>query len=82
MTESAPQHSTAEWQALDRDHYLHPFSDLTQLHAEGSRIITRAEGVYLWDSDGTRMLDGFAGLWCVNMGYGRKELVDVAAQQM
>jgi putrescine aminotransferase len=82
MTESAPQLSTAEWQALDRDHYLHPFSDLTQLHAEGSRIITRAEGVYLWDSDGTRMLDGFAGLWCVNMGYGRKELVDVAAQQM
>lgn len=82
MTESAPQHSTAEWQALDRAHYLHPFSDLTQLHAQGSRIITRAEGVYLWDSDGTRMLDGFAGLWCVNMGYGRKELAEVAAQQM
>lgn len=82
MTESASQHSTAEWQALDRAHYLHPFSDLTQLYAQGSRIITRAEGVYLWDSDGTRMLDGFAGLWCVNMGYGRKELAEVAAQQM
>lgn len=76
------QHSTSEWQAMDRDHYLHPFTNLTSLHAGASRIITRAEGVYLWDNDGTRWLDGFAGLWCVNMGYGRTELVQAAAQQM
>ncbi len=76
------QHTTAEWQALDRDHYLHPFTDLTKLHGNSSRIITRAEGVYLWDSDGNRVLDGFAGLWCVNMGYGRTELAEVAARQM
>ena len=73
---------TREWQDVDRRHYLHPFTDYKQLEAVGSRIITRAEGVYLWDSDGNRILDGMAGLWCVNVGYGRKELADVAQRQM
>lgn len=76
------RHSTAQWQALDRNHFLHPFTDLTRLHAGASRIITRGEGVYLWDSDDNRLLDGFAGLWCVNMGYGRAELAAAAAAQM
>ncbi|WP_372836659.1 aspartate aminotransferase family protein, partial [Puniceibacterium confluentis] len=49
---------------------------------KGARIITRAEGVWLNDSDGNRILDAMAGLWCVNVGYGRKELVDAAARQM
>lgn len=82
MNAPSSQHSTEQWQALDHDHYLHPFTDLTKLHEGSSRIITRAEGVYLWDSDGNRMLDGFAGLWCVNLGYGRRELAEVAARQM
>ncbi len=79
---SSRQHSTAQWQALDRNHFLHPFTDLTRLNAGASRIITRAEGVYLWDSDDNRLLDGFAGLWCVNMGYGRTELAAAATKQM
>jgi len=62
--------------ALDRAHHLHPFTDYADLGRKGSRIITRAEGVYLYDSDGNRLLDGMAGLWCVNVGYGREELVD------
>ncbi len=74
--------STADWRRLDTAHSLHPFSDHKALAAEGSRIITRAEGVWLWDSDGTRILDGMAGLWCVNVGYGRAELVRAAARQM
>ena len=49
---------------------------------KGSRIIVRAEGIYLWDSDGNRILDGMAGLWCVNIGYGRNELAQVAMEQM
>ena len=73
---------TREWQDVDRRHYLHPFTDYKQLEAVGSRIITHAEGVYLWDSDGNRILDGMAGLWCVNIGYGRKELAEVAQRQM
>lgn len=81
---SANEHSldTAQWQQLDRQHHLHPFTDHKSLHSHGTRVITRAEGVYLWDSEGNRILDGMAGLWCVNIGYGRRELVDAACQQM
>ena len=76
------QHSTQEWQALDRRHFLHPFSNHKSLYKQGSRIITKAEGVYLWDSDGQQILDGMAGLWCMNLGYGRQELADAAYQQL
>jgi putrescine aminotransferase len=74
--------STAELQALDTAHYLHPFTDYKALGRKGSRVITRADGVYLWDSDGRRILDGMAGLWCVNVGYGRRELAEAAYRQM
>lgn len=74
--------STAAWQELDRQHYLHPFTDFKSLHAKGTRIIVKAEGVYLYDSDGNRILDGMAGLWCVNVGYGRRELAEAAYRQM
>ena len=74
--------SSDEWQNLDRDHYLHPFTDHKDLGAKGSRIITRADGCYIYDSDGNQILDGMAGLWCVNAGYGRKELVNAATAQL
>ena len=74
--------STVAWRELDDRHHLHPFSDPCELGARGSTIITRGEGCYVWDSDGNRILDGMAGLWCVNVGYGRDELVEVAAAQM
>jgi putrescine aminotransferase len=73
---------TEKWKELDSRHHLHPFTDYKNLHQKGSRIIVRAEGVYLWDSDGNRILDGMAGLWCVNIGYGRKELAQVAMEQL
>jgi putrescine aminotransferase len=73
---------TREWQALDARHYLHPFTDFRALAQEGARVITRAEGVYLHDSEGRQILDAMSGLWCVNVGYGRTELAEVAARQM
>lgn len=73
---------TAYWRALSQAHHLPPFSDRAQLHEQGPRIITRAEGVHLWDSEGNRILDGMAGLWCVALGYGREELVEAATRQM
>jgi putrescine aminotransferase len=73
---------TAHWQALDRAHYLHPFTDFKALAAKGARIIVKAEGVYLYDSEGQRILDGMAGLWCVNLGYGRRELAEAAYRQL
>ncbi|MDD1975889.1 aspartate aminotransferase family protein [Pseudomonas tussilaginis] len=80
MSVNNPQ--TREWQDLSRDHHLAPFSDYKQLKEKGPRIITKAEGVHLWDSEGNKILDGMAGLWCVAVGYGREELVEVAAKQM
>lgn len=74
--------TTAHWQDLSRRHLLAPFTDYRQLNEKGARIITRAEGVHLWDSEGQRILDGMAGLWCVNVGYGREELVEAASRQM
>ncbi|HTO84831.1 MAG TPA: aminotransferase class III-fold pyridoxal phosphate-dependent enzyme, partial [Methylomirabilota bacterium] len=81
-TATLARNSTAHWQALDREHHLHPFTDHKQLAEVGSRIIVRADGAHLWDSEGRRLLDAFAGLWCVNVGYGRKELADAAHRQM
>ena len=74
--------TTAQYRELDSAHFLHPFTDHRRMHKTGARIIERAEGIYLWDSDGNKLLDGMAGLWCVNVGYGRKELAEVARQQM
>ncbi len=73
---------TLHWQALSRDHHLPPFTDYKALNAKGTRIITKASGVYLWDSEGHKILDAMAGLWCVNLGYGREELVEAATRQM
>ena len=73
---------TAELQRLDAAHHFHPFTDKAGLAAKGARVITRGEGVWLTDSEGNRIIDGMAGLWCVNIGYGRKELAQVAARQM
>jgi len=78
----ATTHTTAEWQALDAAHYLHPFTDHKSLAARGTRVITHAEGVYLHDSEGHRILDGMSGLWCVALGYGRRELAEAAYRQM
>ncbi len=73
---------TAELQALDAAHHIHPFTHASGLKDKGARIITRAEGCWLQDSEGNRILDAMAGLWCVNVGYGREELAEVAARQM
>jgi putrescine aminotransferase len=73
---------TREWQAMSREHHLAPFSDYKQLAESGPRIITKADGVYLWDSEGNKILDAMAGLWCVAVGYGREELAEAAAKQM
>ncbi len=72
----------ATLQELDAAHHFHPFTDHKDLHARGVRVITSAEGVFLYDDKGNKILDGMAGLWCVAAGYGRQELVEAAATQM
>ncbi len=78
-----PARETTEWRRLDAAHHIHPFTDPRSMaDAGGTRVITRGEGVYLWDSDGNRLLDGLAGLWCVSLGYGRPELAAAAERQL
>jgi putrescine aminotransferase len=73
---------TRHWQALDAAHHVHPFSDTAALNKEGVRVITHGDGVYLWDSDGNRIIDGMAGLWCVQLGYGNRELADAGYEAL
>ncbi len=82
MTQVSNHMPTEELQALDAAHHMHPFTHADELAEKGARVITRAKGVMLYDSEGAEILDGMAGLWCVNLGYGRDELADVAARQM
>ncbi|MCV2873548.1 aspartate aminotransferase family protein [Defluviimonas sp. WL0050] len=82
MTQITNHLPTKELQALDAAHHMHPFTEDAALAKKGARIITRGKGVYLTDSEGHEILDGMAGLWCVNLGYGRKDLAEVAARQM
>jgi putrescine aminotransferase len=82
LVRRAEQQDTKAIQALDSAHFIHPFTDHGDLATRGSRVITRADNIYIWDSEGNKILDAMSGLWCVNAGYGRKELADAAYQQM
>ncbi len=73
---------TRHWQALDAAHHVHPFSDTAALNKEGVRVITRGQGVYLWDSEGEKIIDGMAGLWCVQVGYGNAELAEAGYEAL
>jgi putrescine aminotransferase len=74
--------TTKQWQEADSAHFLHPFTDHRSLAGKGARIVDRAEGVYIWDTEGHKILDGMSGLWCVNVGYGQQALIDAATRQM
>ena len=82
LKDTPPTRTTQEWQAADAAHYLHPFTDFKSLAAKGSRVIVSADNIYLRDSEGNHILDAMSGLWCVNVGYGRIELIEAATKQM
>jgi putrescine aminotransferase len=77
-----PQFDTAALQQLDSAHFLHPFTDHNALKATGARVMVRGDGIWLWDSDGNRILDAMSGLWCVNIGYGRTSMADAVYRQI
>lgn len=74
--------TTAEIQAADAAHHWHPFTDSADLAATGTRVIAGGQGVWLTTNDGDRLIDGMAGLWCVNVGHGREEIIEAVARQM
>ena len=81
-TPTPTKEQTAIWQQLDRNHHLHPFANHAELAAKGVRVITKAEGAYIYDSTGTKLLDGMAGLYSVAIGYGRRELAEAGYYQL
>jgi putrescine aminotransferase len=74
--------SSSSLQQIDQRYHLHPFTNHEDMHAHGTQIIVSAEGVYVQDARGRKLLDGLAGLWCVNVGYGRTEIIDAVSAQM
>ena len=74
--------TTKQWQDIDTAHHLHPFTDYKSLAKEGTNVIVKADGAHLTNTDDKQFLDAMSGLWCVNVGYGRKNLADVAYKQM
>ncbi len=72
--------SEALWQA-DHDHFVHPWTHFNSFRKDGSLVLAKGEGAYVTDIKGNRYLDGIGGMWCVNVGYGRKELGRAMAEQ-
>ena len=73
---------TRRWQDLDARHHLHPFTVHHELAGRRARVISRAEGCYVWDSEGNQIFDGMAGLWCTQVGHGRERLARIAYDQI
>ncbi|MCZ8181370.1 MAG: aminotransferase class III-fold pyridoxal phosphate-dependent enzyme [Beijerinckiaceae bacterium] len=67
---------------LDREHYVHPVSAYRVHEAKGATVLQSAKGMFVRDAEGRDLLDAFAGLWCVNIGYGHESVVEAAAEQM
>jgi putrescine aminotransferase len=76
-------YATEDLREMDRNHMIHPMSDLAALKDEGvDTIMAEGDGVYVYDSEGNQFIDGIGGLWCVNIGYGREEMVQAIADQV
>ena len=75
-----PDHETLA--ALDRAHLVHPVAHWRQHEELGPLVLASGRGAWLADDRGHELLDGFAGLWCVNVGYGQESVVQAAAEQM
>ena len=74
--------SPLDLQEQDRNFQLHPFTNHADLHAAGTHIVLEGHGCYFVDEAGRRILDGLAGLWCVNLGYSSKAVVRAVTQQL
>ncbi|MFK7974865.1 MAG: aminotransferase [Halioglobus sp.] len=74
--------TTNELRQWDKAHHLHPFTDYRQYSETGGRIISRAEHIYVYDTDGNKTLDGMSGLWCCNLGYSQPRIVEAVHEQL
>jgi adenosylmethionine-8-amino-7-oxononanoate aminotransferase len=75
------RHDTEALWELDRDHIIHPWIELGSAKTRRPLVVAESEGVYVYDSDGQKMIDGMGGMWCVNIGYAREEMAQAIADQ-
>jgi len=73
---------TKSLREIDRSHHLHPFTDLSAYSKTGGKIISKAEHIYIYDSEGTKLLDGMSGLWCCNLGYTQPAIAEAVHNQL
>ena len=81
MTQTSQEQISKDIWKKDKDHHVHPWTDFSTFKEKGSLVLAEAEGAYVSDIEGNRYLDGIGGLWCVNVGYGRKEIAQAMAEQ-
>jgi adenosylmethionine-8-amino-7-oxononanoate aminotransferase len=82
MTTASTKYDTQSIWRKDRDHNIHPWTDFASFKDQGSMVMSHSDGVYVFDSDGNRYIDGIGGLWCVNIGYGNEEMAQAIADQV
>ena len=75
--------TTKQHREIYNKNLLHPWGDLSELgNDESSSVIVKGKGIHIFDSDGNKMIDGPAGMWCMQTGYGRKEIADAVSKQI
>jgi adenosylmethionine-8-amino-7-oxononanoate aminotransferase len=82
MSDTPVPNSNRSLIEIDRNHLIHPVASFRGHERHGARVLASGDGMWLTDIDGKRVLDAFAGLWCVNVGYGQESIVEAAAEQM
>ncbi|HMA13294.1 MAG: aminotransferase class III-fold pyridoxal phosphate-dependent enzyme, partial [Bacteroidota bacterium] len=74
--------TAATIRAYDNRHFLHPWEGMASLGHADRTISARAEGIYVWDQEGRRLIDGPGGMWCTQIGYGRRDMAEAIAEQV
>ncbi len=82
MTELTNTPTDTDLTAWDRDHHLHPWAGVEGFGTDEYMRVNTADGIYLWDAQGKRYIDGPGGMWCMQIGYGRQEMADAIAAQV
>jgi len=82
MTTNSENYSAKQIWEMDKNHFIHPYTDFNSFDEEGSQVISKADGMHITDATGKSYLDSIAGLWCVNIGHGRKEMADTISEQV
>ena len=79
---SANHPAPEDVKAWDRKHQLHPWAPMDAWRGYDNMLVNTAKGIYLWDSEGKRFIDGPGGMWCVQIGYGRQDMADAISKQV